>query len=406
MIIQISWKNVWRNRTRSLIIMIAILLGIFGGMFLLAFMQGMTEQRLSSALKTEVSHIQIHSEKYLENNDFNQYMTDISAIDEYLSTDKRVQGYSTRIIIYSLAKTSEMGAGVRITGVDPENEINVTDLNTKIIDGSYFENTRGMPIVIGEKLAKKLKAKVRKKIVLQVQDTSGKTFPSAFRVAGIYKTTNTAFDEMNVFVRNKDLRELTGFNENNAHEIAIYLNNRENVTAVENYLESLFPAFTVESWSEGNAILAYMSEAMDQYLIIFILIILFALFFGIANTMLMAILERRKELGMLMAIGMKRFKVFRMIMYETIFLSLVGAMLGIIIAFLTITYFAKNGLNLSIWSEGLEAIGYDPIVYFQLDTSYLLQIVVMVIITGILASILPAIKALKLNPADALRIDN
>jgi putative ABC transport system permease protein len=88
------------------------------------------------------------------------------------------------------------------------------------------------------------------------------------------------------------------------------------------------------------------------------------------------------------------------------FLSLVGAMLGIIIAFLTITYFAKNGLNLSIWSEGLEAIGYDPIVYFQLDTSYLLQIVVMVIITGILASILPAIKALKLNPADALRIDN
>jgi putative ABC transport system permease protein len=90
-----------------------------------------------------------------------------------------------------------------------------------------------MPIVIGEKLAKKLKAKVRKKIVLQVQDTSGKTFPSAFRVAGIYKTTNTAFDEMNVFVRNKDLRELTGFNENNAHEIAIYLNNRENVTAVE-----------------------------------------------------------------------------------------------------------------------------------------------------------------------------
>ncbi|HBH47189.1 MAG TPA: ABC transporter permease [Bacteroidales bacterium] len=406
MIIQISWKNVWRNRTRSLIIMIAILLGIFGGMFLLAFMQGMTEQRLSSALKTEVSHIQIHSEKYLENNDFNQYMTDISAIDEYLSTDKRVQGYSTRIIIYSLAKTSEMGAGVRITGVDPENEINVTDLNTKIIDGSYFENTRGMPIVIGEKLAKKLKAKVRKKIVLQVQDTSGKTFPSAFRVAGIYKTTNTAFDEMNVFVRNKDLRELTGFNENNAHEIAIYLNNRENVTAVENDLESIFPAFTVESWSEGNAILAYMSEAMDQYLIIFILIILFALFFGIANTMLMAILERRKELGMLMAIGMKRFKVFRMIMYETIFLSLVGAMLGIIIAFLTITYFAKNGLNLSIWSEGLEAIGYDPIVYFQLDTSYLLQIVVMVIITGILASILPAIKALKLNPADALRIDN
>jgi len=406
MIIGISWKNVWRNRTRSLIIMIAILLGIFGGLFLMAFMQGMTDQRLTAALKTEVSHIQIHTSVYLENNDFNKYMTDIAPIKERLQNDERIQGFSSRIVINSLASTAETGAGVRITGVDPENEIIVTDVNTKIIDGAYFEGIKRKPIVIGEKLAKKLKARVRSKIVLQMQDTLGHTFPSAFRVAGIYKTTNTAFDEMNVFVRNTDLIELTGFTENQAHEIAIYMHDRDNIDLLDAELEKIYPALAIETWEEGNAILAYMSEAMDQYMIIFILIILFALFFGIANTMLMAILERRKELGMLMAIGMKRFRVFRMIMYETIFLSLVGALLGIIIAFLTIAYFAKKGLDLSIWSEGLESIGYDPIVYLNLDTAYITQIVVMVVVTGILASILPAIKALKLNPADALRIDN
>ena len=406
MIIQISWKNVWRNRTRSLIIMIAILLGIFGGLFMIAFMQGMTEQRLSNALRTEVSHLRIHSAKYPENNDFNQYMDSLNALTEFLEKDEHIQGISTRILINSLASTAETGAGVKITGIDPDNEKTVTDVYSKIIDGAYFEGTKRKPIVIGEKLAKKLKARVRSKIVLQLQDTSGQTFPSAFRVAGIYKTSNTAFDEMNVFVRNSDLREASGFTENQAHEIALYLNDRESVDLLDAKLESEFPEYNIETWSEGNAILAYMSEAMDQYMIIFILIILFALFFGIANTMLMAILERRKELGMLMAIGMKRFKVFRMIMYETIFLSLVGAMLGIGIAFATIAYLANKGLNLSVWSEGLEAIGYDPIVYFRLDTSYLLQVVAMVVITGILASILPAIKALKLNPADALRIDN
>jgi ABC-type lipoprotein release transport system permease subunit len=386
--------------------MIAILLGIFGGMFMIAFMQGMTEQRLSNALRTEVSHIQIHSEKYLENNDFNEYMRDISPLVKTLEEDKRIEASSIRIIINSLASTAETGAGVRITGVDPENEVFVTDINTKIIDGAYFEGVKRKPIVIGEKLARKLKARVRSKIVLQMQDTSGQNFPSAFRVAGIYKTTNTAFDEMNVFVKNSDLVEATGFSQFEAHEIALYITGREHVELLDKELEASYPEYSIETWSEGNAILAYMSEAMDQYMIIFILIILFALFFGIANTMLMAILERKKELGMLMAIGMKRFKVFRMIMYETIFLSLVGAFLGITLAFTSIAYLSKHGLNLSIWSEGLEAIGYDPIVYFQLDTSYLVQVVVMVVVTGILASILPAIKALKLNPADALRIDN
>jgi ABC-type lipoprotein release transport system permease subunit len=386
--------------------MIAILLGIFGGLFMIAFMQGMTEQRLSTALKSEVSHIQMHHPKYLENNDFNLYMQDVSAIEETISKDSRVQGYSKRIIINSIALTAETGAGVKINGIYPETEPLVTDINSKIIDGQYFSGIKRKPIVLGEKLAKKLKVKIRSKIVLQIQDTTGQTYPESFRVAGIYKTTNSTFDEMNVFVRYDDLKGLTGFTDKNAHEIAIFLKSREDINAFSEELKEGFPNQLTERWDEANALLAYMNDAMDQYMIIFIVIILFALFFGIANTMLMAILERRKELGMLMAIGMKRNRVFRMIMYETVFLSLVGAMLGIILSVLTIYHLSQKGLNLSIWSTGFEAIGYDPIVYFQLDTSYLIQIVVLVIITGILASIIPAIKALKLNPADALRIDN
>lgn len=406
MIITISWKNVWRNKTRSLIIMIAILLGIFGGLFMIAFMQGMTEQRLSTALKTEVSHIQIHHPKYLENNDFNLYMHDVSEIEEKINNDQRVKGYSKRIIVNSIASTAETGSGVKINGINPETEPLVTDLNTKIIDGQYFSGIKRKPIVLGEKLAEKLKVKIRSKIVLQIQDTTGQTFPESFRVAGIFKTTNSSFDEMNVFVRYDDLKGLTGFTDNNAHEIALFLKSREDIKPYSEELKESYPNLLTETWDEANAILAYMSDAMDQYMIIFIAIILFALFFGIANTMLMSILERRKELGMLMAIGMKRNRVFRMIMYETVFLSLVGALLGIILSVLAIFHFSQKGLNLSLWSTGFEAIGYDPIVYFQLDTSYLIQIVILVIITGILASIIPAIKALRLNPADALRIDN
>jgi len=405
MIINVSWKNVWRSKQRSVIIMTAITLGIFAGLFLIAFSKGMTEQRISSSLKTEVSHIQIHNEGYLENNDFNLYIENIDSLSKLLETDHRVQGFSKRIVINSLASTAETGAGVKITGVNPEIETFVTDLNTKVIEGQYFNGVKRKPIVIGQKLAKKLKAKVRSKIVLQLQDTAGQTFPAAFRVVGIYKTTNTAFDEMNVFVRNTDIYNLCGLNASNAHEISIFLNDRDEVNNLDMELERKFPDLEINTWEEGNIMLGYLNDAMDQYMIIFILIILFALYFGIANTMLMAILERRKEIGMLMAIGMKKFKVFRMIMYETIFLSLVGAILGIILGILSVYYFGKKGLDLSIWGTGLEAYGYDPIIYLSLDTGYIIQVVLWVVFTGVLASLLPAWKALRLNPCEALRTD-
>lgn len=406
MIIQISWKNVWRNRTRSLIIMIAILLGISGGLFLIAFMQGMTDQRLSSALKSEVGHIQIHHNKYLENSDFNYYIKDTFGLEDTLKQNVAIKAYSKRVVINSLISTAETGAPIKILGVDPKNEVEVSDIHSKIVKGKYFEGIKRKPIVLGEKLARKLKVKPRSKVVLQIQDTAGTTFPAAFRVAGIYKTNNTTFDEMNAFVDRADLLALTGFDNHESHEFTLILNERELTSSTDAHLESIFPQLQIDTWVEGNAMLAYMSDVMDQYMIVFLAIILLALLFGIMNTMFMAIIERRKELGMLMAIGMNRFRVFLMIMFETIFLCLIGAIIGIIITQISVAYFAKNGLDMSLWAQGLESIGYDPIVYFRLDNKYVLQVIILVAFTAMVASIFPALKALRLKPAEALRIDN
>ena len=136
---------------------------------------------------------------------------------------------------------------------------------------------------------------------------------------------------------------------------------------------------------------------------VFMLIILGALGFGIVNTMLMVILERTRELGMLMAIGMTKRRVFSMIMYETIFLALVGAVIGEVLSLLLIKYYGIVGIDLSSWAEGLETIGYNAITFPALEPIRYLQITAMVFVTGILASIYPAIKALKLDPASAIR---
>ena len=121
--------------------------------------------------------------------------------------------------------------------------------------------------------------------------------------------------------------------------------------------------------------------------------------------MMMTILERTKELGMLMAIGMNRKKIFSMIMLETIFLTIVGAIAGMMAGWIIVAYLGKTGIHFSSWGEGFEAIGFAATVYPVITPLFFMFITVMVIITAMISSVWPARKALKLDPAEAIRTE-
>lgn len=148
-----------------------------------------------------------------------------------------------------------------------------------------------------------------------------------------------------------------------------------------------------------------IEENMDTYMYFFMIIILGALIFGIINTMLMAVLERMKELGMLMAVGMNRLKIFKMIVLETAMLSVTGGFIGILVANAVIFLLYKKGIDLSFFAEGIERLGYESIVYPVPDLSMAIKVGLMVLFTGILAAIYPALKAIRLKPAEALHLD-
>jgi ABC-type lipoprotein release transport system permease subunit len=159
----------------------------------------------------------------------------------------------------------------------------------------------------------------------------------------------------------------------------------------------------IRNWKEIDPLLAMVNDFMDLWMYMFMGIILLALGFGIINTMLMAILERTRELGMLAAIGMNKRRLFFMIMLESVFLSLTGGLLGIILGTLLTVYTNHTGINLGSMAEGFEKIGYSPILFPSLDPLFFINLTLMVIVTGILAAVYPARHALKLRPADAIR---
>lgn len=245
----------------------------------------------------------------------------------------------------------------------------------------------------------------RSKMTLTFLDKNQDQTGGVFRIAGIYDIKNSMYEMSQVLVKNEDLMSLTGLSTSECHQVIVRLDNLEETEEVTASLGTKFSELEVMHWKEIQPDLAMMTDMVQKFYAIFMVIILAALAFGIVNTMLMVVLERTKELGMLTAIGMNKKRVFNMIMLESVFLSMVGGVTGMIISQALIGATARKGINFASYAEGLEAMGYTAHIYPVISTSFFITVTVLIILTGILSSIYPALKALKLDPAEALRTE-
>ena len=464
----------WRNKGRSLVVIIAVTLGIISGVLLVGIMKGWVEQRMHDAIFNEVSHVQIHNTNYLKNEEIGLTVTDSLDLANAIESLPGLVGWVQRTRIVAMATTPWASSGVVVYGIDPENEKQVTEIYKKIIPGAgeYLDKARSGEILISDKTAEILKLKqyiitpetvsllqsekvpvsilqkletlmnvrfrstkefrdalkialnekeldrygtliveealdyrVRNKIQITITNETGTPVQGAFRVCGIYKTTNGGFDQGTVFIISGDLATMYDGSKILTHEIAILLDDIDNSDSVKEELTDISKDNTVDTWEDLAPDAALMNDYMIMYYFIFIGIVMFALAFGIINTMMMTILERTKELGMLMAIGMNRKRVFSMIMLETIFLTLVGAIIGMIAGWGLIEILGRTGIHFASWGEGFEAIGFAAIVYPVLTPDFFVFVTCMVVVTAIVSSLWPARKALRLKPVEALRTE-
>lgn len=470
----IAWKNVWRNKKRSLVVIIAVTLGIVAGVLLMGIMEGWAKQRLHSAVYNEISHIQIHYKEFVKNEELNLTVRNIDETLQKIDSLAELSGWTKRTKIIAMANTPWANTGVILHGVDAEMEKRVTEIHQKIVPGGgrYLDNQSPGDILISDKTAELLKLKqymvtdsmigelrkekipgtllaklenlkdirfrspgdfrealkkrlsvkesdkygriilekaldyrLRNKVQITLSDREGNPVQGIFRVCGIFKTNNTGFDQSTAFFNEKELAKLYGGGEILTHEIAVLLKDIDDAGKVRDRLSLISGENEVRTWKELAPDAAFMNDFMIIYYFIFIGIIMLALAFGIINTMLMAVLERTKELGMLMAIGMNRRKIFIMIMLETVFLTITGAVTGVLLGWAIVKFLGRTGIHFSGWGEGFEAIGFAARVYPVATPEFFVFTTVMVITTAVISSIWPARKALSLNPVEALRTE-
>lgn len=403
MLFQIAWRNIWRNQSRSLVVISSIIIGVWAGIFILSFSWGLYKNNIDESVYRQLSHIQIHHPTFGEASDSKYTIQNTDEILQQFHSNNLIASVSSRVIAAGMITSPTTASGVKIYGINPLAEITQIRLNESVIEGVYFKSGKENEILIGEKLAKKLKIKLKSKVVLTFTNVQSEITSSAFRVGALYKSKNSSLDEVTVYVQQKYLQKLLELQPSKSNEIAILVKEEGQLDNIKKLSKSLAPNAKVEDWKVLSPELGMVIESFNLYTYIITGIILLALTFGIINTMLMSVLERIRELGMLMAIGFNKRKIFLMIMLETFFLILMGTPIGLLAGWLTTTVFGKTGINLSMFSEGLASYGFNSMIYPSLDNEKYIIIVTMCLLTALISAIYPAYKGLQLNPSEAIR---
>ncbi len=399
----LAWRNVWRSPFRSALLIASVAVGLWAGLFMMAFGYGMVDQYVRAGIDGEVSHFQIHAPGFKPEFTADRTIPGGAALAQRLRAGADTRAVSARTLARGMLSEAHGAAGVEIRGVDAAAENATTGMGGKIIQGAFLQASGRNAIVVGAALARKRGLKPQAKVVLTFQDAQGGMAAGAFRVAGVYKSTDAHFDEAMVFVPRATLNRLLGLDSDAVQEIAVRLRRGDAVDSAVAAVRALRPKLVVESWRQLAPELAFMQSGFEAKILVILVITLLGLAFGIMNTMLMSVLERTREIGMLMALGMHRRRVFGMILIETVFIVFAGCPFGLGAAALTTAVLGRTGINLSHWAQGLSSFGFDSFVYPKLLLRHYFETLALVSVTAVLSALLPARQALKLRPVEAIR---
>jgi len=398
----LAWRNVWRNKKRSGVIILAVVCGLWAGLLTTGIMNGMSVQMVHSAIADRLAHIQLHKPGFRQRQRIEDVIPHGNDIFKEVQATSGVAYSAQRSVVAGMAASATTTQGVVIDGINPSDEMKISDISKRIVEGGYFDSDKRNPIVIGRELADRLEIKLGHKIVLTAEDFNGDIAAGAFRVVGIFKTVSSEFDKTAVFAKASDIDRVFSLG-GNIHEIAILAQETVVPDSLAANLRQQFPGLDIATWKELAPEMGLMTDSTMQMMMIFLAIILIALAFSLTNTMLMAVIERIREFGVVMALGMKRSAILKLLILESIFIATLGTVIGVGVGAATLALLQRHGIDLSIVATGLATSGIDKVIYPTVTGETYFWLFILVLILSIISALYPAFKAMRLNPISAIR---
>ncbi len=396
-----AWRNLWRNYRRTLIMLLAVAVGVWAMIFLTALMRGMVDDMVKQGIRALPGHVQVHAHGYRDDPSVNYCLSAPGDVLLNVLRGQQVKAWTGRVKVPAMISSEYDNRGITLLGVDDEGEIALGFDRSKVFEGRFLNGVDDQGIVIGRKLMERLETRLGKRVVVMSQGPDNDIAERGFRIVGIYRAELESIEDNVVYAGIGVVQQMLGIG-SDISEIAVLGFDYQSPERLVSQIRSVAPdELEVLSWLELDPYLATMMEVMNGFVLVWMVVIFLALSFGLVNTLMMAVFERVREIGLMQALGMRPSAIVFQILLESLILLSLGLLLGNLLAVATVIPL-KDGIDISVVSQGMEMMGASSVLYPVLLWPDLLLANIVVIVLGILTSSLPAWHAAQYRPVEAL----
>jgi ABC-type lipoprotein release transport system permease subunit len=379
----------------------AIVVGTWAMIFMTAVMRGMVDDMVKDGVRALPGHVQIHNPAFRDDPTIANTIPPPSGKLLQVLNSPQVVAWATRIRVPAVISSERDTAGVTLIGIEPKRERDLSFVADDLAEGRYLESRDDRGLVVGRKLVEKLETTLGNRVVIMSQDQENQIADRGFRIVGIFDSKLQQYEEQYVFAGEGTIQELLGVGDA-VSEIAVLGHDYRHVDGLCRTLAAAAgPDLEVMPWYELDAYLGSMLAVMDGFVVVWIVVVFLALSFGLVNTLVMAVFERVREIGLMLALGMTPRSILSQILAESILLLVIGLAVGNLAAWASIEPL-KNGLDVSIVSKGMEYWGSAAVIYPALYLKDVILANVVVIVLGFFASLSPAWRASRYDPVRAI----
>lgn len=398
---QLAWRNLWRNHRRTIIMLGAISVGVWAMIFMTALTRGMVDQMISDGIKALPGHVQMHHEDYLDDPSVANRLpvSDAELARHFDSAGLRA--WASRVRVPAVVTSERDSRGITLLGIDPRAEREILFVDYDDMEGRFLTDENDNGIVIGKKLAKILDTEIGKRVVVMSQDPDNDIADRGFRIVGLYVASTGAVEEAFAFIGKVAAQKMLRIGDSTTEAVFLGDDYRDVEFVYETVASAVGDGVSVTRWYDVNSYLGTMMKVMDGFVLVWVVVIFLALSFGLVNTLAMSVFERVREIGLMLALGMKPGSIVGQIVIESMLLLVLGLTIGNFLAWATVVPL-EGGIDISIVAEGMEMMGAASVLYPKLTLNDMILANVVVLVLGFLASLSPAWRASRYEPVEAI----